>query len=135
MEPIARFVRVARRARPSLMANATLAQLLGKVEQVLSPYWQEWDDNASTYLVPAETAYSNTSGYRSAFNQAASIGMAYVELWEAGGKKKYLDRAVKRARQFEVASVARRVQARPRRRSYPRKHVPADHEGFTTAHG
>ena len=112
VEPIARFVRVARQANSSLLADTVLAELLGQVEQVLQPYWSEWDENVSTYIVPAETEYMNTSGYRSAFNQAASIGMAYVEVWEAGGHEEYLDRAVHMARQFESASSAQRIPAR-----------------------
>lgn len=109
VEPIARFVRVMRQAQAPLISMSLLDELLHQTQQVLQPYWSEWDTNASTYVDAADAEYMNASRYRLAYNQAASIGMTYVEVWEAGGSSQYLDRAVHMARRFEQANSARRI--------------------------
>ena len=87
VEGVARFVRVARQHQEEiLVSEAVLDGLHEQTEMILRAYWEGWssnDNGSGTYLVPAESEYSS-SNYSSAYNQAASISMAYLELWEAG---------------------------------------------------
>lgn len=112
VEPIARFLKLL--GPPSLIPQAPRTignpftsiqdELYSKVTKILEPYYGDW--NGTMYLCPAENEALDVTDYEVPYNQAASIGMTYMDLYDYGGDPFFLDRAVSMATRIKSAVCA-----------------------------